>query len=65
MTGDMDAAILIYCGPVHTAWGIIYPKKSTAVTEIRIAKIEGTRASRKMGRASMAAALQSRSVTSK
>jgi len=45
------------------AWGIISPKKSTAVTEIMTAQSEGTKRSRKIGKASIAVAFESRRVT--
>jgi len=44
---------------------MISPKKSTAVTDISTAQKEGTRASRKMGSASIAVAFESNRVTNK
>lgn len=44
---------------------MISPKKSTAVTEIRTAQNEGTSLSRKIGRASIAVALDNKRVTSR
>lgn len=54
--GAKNAAIAIWWGPTHAAWGIISPKNSTQVTDIIIASQEGKIESRNMGRASMQAA---------
>jgi len=62
-TGATPSAMANYWGPVQTAWGITSPKKRTAVTEMMTAQTEGTIRSRKIGRASMAAALERRRVT--
>ena len=61
-------AKLKYCKqdiPVRIAAGMISPKKSTSVTDIRIAKYSLTKPERKIGRASVAAAFHSMSVTSR
>lgn len=63
--GAIFSAIMSYYGPMQMAWGIISPKKSTIVTEIKTAYKDGTRASRKIGSASIAVALAKRRVTSK
>jgi len=63
--GAKKAAIAIWWGPTQAAWGIISPKNSTHVTEMIIASQDGKIASRKIGSASMHAALVINSVTSR
>jgi hypothetical protein len=63
--GATFSAIINCLGPVQTAYGITSPKKRTAVTDIITAQIDGTIASKKIGRASIAKAFESRSVTNK
>jgi len=48
---------------MQMACGMISPKKSTAVTDMTTAQKDGTRASKKMGRASMAVAFERSRVT--
>lgn len=50
---------------MQTAYGITSPKNKTAVTEIIIAQIEGTIASRNIGNASIAKAFDNKRVTNK
>jgi hypothetical protein len=65
MTGATFSAMISYWGPMQIAWGMISPKKRTAVTEMITAHKEGTRRSRKMGRASMAVAFDINKVTNR
>lgn len=48
---------------MHKAYGITSPKNRTAVTDIIMAHTEGTKASKNIGRASMANALERSKVT--
>ena len=45
-TGARASAIASYYGPIHIAWGITSPTKTTATTDIKIAYLEGTIRSR-------------------
>ena len=65
MTGATFSAMMSYWGPMQIACGMISPKKRTAVTEMITAHKEGTRRSRKMGRASMAVAFDINNVTNR
>lgn len=62
-TGVIISAITNQFGPVHNAYGITSPKKSTAVTDIIIAHTDGTKASKNIGKASIAKALERSKVT--
>ena len=64
-TGATFSAIISCWGPMQIACGMISPKKRTAVTEMITAHKEGTRRSRKRGKASIAVAFDSNKVTNK
>ena len=64
-TGATFSAMISCWGPMQIACGMISPKKRTAVTEMITAHKEGTRRSKKMGKASMAVAFDSNKVTNK
>lgn len=51
--------------PVQNAWGRTYPKTTTAVVDIMIAKYNGTILSKNMGKASSARAFASSKVDNK
>lgn len=62
--GVISSAMNNQLGPVQIAQGMTSPKNRTAVTDIIIAHTEGTNASKKIGKASMAKAFESSKVTS-
>ena len=64
-TGATFSAMISCWGPIQMACGMISPKKRTAVTEMITAHKDGTKRSRKMGKASIAVAFDSNKVASR
>ena len=61
--GPAFSAIASYCGPMQMACGMTSPTTRTATTEMRMAYVDGTILSKKIGNASRAHALQNNNVT--